>query len=313
MSKAISLKEAFEIMKRANKIVITSHIHPDGDSIGSSLTMYHVLHNLNKEVKIFINDKIPAWCEILEDNEKISRIPDKNYSADLIILPDASISRVGNICSMINAPVLNIDHHVSNDNSADYLYLDSEASSTCEILFRFMQENELEIDEKIANCLYAGLATDTGFFKFDNTSESALKIAAELVKCGAKPSLIADSVATKTLRELELMSKAMQTLKLFKDNKVIGLILADEKFAELELTDDLIDMIRFTKDIDVAFLIRYERANVYRLRMRSRVTNLSKLLEPIGGGGHIHAAGATLKGEKAIDDFIKFLEESELQ
>ena len=311
MSKNISLIESFNLMKNAENIAITSHIHPDGDAVGSSLTLFQILQNLNKNVKIFINDKIPDWCSILPDCNAIERFPDKNYSADLILLLDARVGRDGEVCEKINAPILNIDHHITNEQKADYIFLNENASSTCEILFKFMQQNNLKIDEKIAMNLYAGIATDTGFFRFDNTSAEILEIAADLIRKGAKPSLIADSVATKTFHEIELMSKAMQTIKLFKDGKIIGIFL-DENFSDLELTDGLIDMIRFTKDVDIAFLIKYDRKNVYRLRMRSRRTDISSLLKKIGGGGHIHAAGATLKGENVVEKFISFLETSDI-
>ena len=170
-----------------------------------------------------------------------------------------------------------------------------------------MQENDIEITEDIAMCLYTGISTDTGFFRFDNTTASVLEIAAQLVRKGAKPNIIADSIATKTFLELQLIAKAMQTIKLFKDGKVIGIFL-DESFSNLELTDELIDMIRFTKGADIAFLIKYDSENVYRLRMRSRQTDISKLLKVFGGGGHLHAAGATLKGENVIENFISFIE-----
>ena len=307
MSKLISFFEAFDLMKQAKNISITSHIHPDGDAVGSSLAIYYILAKMGKEVSIYINDHVPDCFSILPNYNVIQRFPNKSDKTDLIILLDARINRVGGICEKLEAPILNIDHHVSNDQKSDYLILNENASSTCEILFNFMQENDIEITEDIAMCLYTGISTDTGFFRFDNTTASVLEIAAQLVRKGAKPNIIADSIATKTFLELQLIAKAMQTIKLFKNGKVIGIFL-DESFSNLELTDELIDMIRFTKGADIAFLIKYDSENVYRLRMRSRQTDISKLLKVFGGGGHLHAAGATLKGENVIENFISFIE-----
>ena len=208
---------------------------------------------------------------------------------------DARINRSGGVCEKISAPILNIDHHVSNDGKADWLLLEPDASSTCEIIYKLLVDGGIDIDERIAMCLYAGIATDTGFFRFDNTSHDAMLIGAELIRLGAKPSLIADSIATKSFRELQLMSAAMQTIELFDDGKVIGIFL-DENLSELVLTDELIDLIRFAEGVDIAFLLRYESKGRYRLRMRSRRRELTDITEALGGGGHKHAAGATIKG-----------------
>ena len=293
MSELISFQAALDRIKNAESIAITSHIHPDGDAIGSSLAMYHALRSIDKSARIIINDDVPDCFSILHGVETIARKLDRAF--DLILLLDTRINRTGGVCDRINAPILNIDHHVSNDRKANWLILDPDASSTCEIVFRFLMDRGIPIDEAIAMCLYTGISTDTGFFRFDNTTQSAMSIAAQLIGLGAKPALIADSIATKTFRELQLITGALQTIEMFNDGKVIGVFL-DQPLSELVLTDEVIDLIRFTAGVDIAFLLRYERQDVYRLRMRSRQTDLTKITEKLGGGGHKHAAGATLHG-----------------
>ena len=294
MSEIIYFEKAFELIKGAQNIAITSHIHPDGDAIGSSLAMYHLLSELGKSAAIYINDHIPDCYSILPEVNVIQKTPNEK-SVDLLLLLDARINRVGGVCEKFNAPVLNIDHHVSNDKKADFLILNADSSSTCEIIFNFMKCNKIPVTEAISMCLYTGIASDTGFFKFDNATASAMEAAAQLVRYGAKPSLIADAIETKTFADLTLIAKALQTIQLFNDGKIIGVFL-DKNLADLELTDALIDMIRFTAGVDVAFLVKYERPNTYRLRMRSRYTDVSKVVNRLGGGGHVHAAGATLHG-----------------
>ena len=293
MSERVSIKKALDILKGVNSIVITSHIHPDGDAIGASLAMYHALRSLGKSARIVINDNVPKCFAILDGYDSIVRSTDDK--ADLILLLDTRLNRSGGVCEKGGASILNIDHHVSNDGKADWLLLEPDASSTCEIIYKMFVEDGIPIDERIAMCLYAGIATDTGFFRFDNTSHGALSISAELVRLGAKPSLVADSIATKSFRELQLMAAAMQTIELFDDGKVIGIFL-DESLSELELTDELIDLIRFAEGVEIAFLLRYEGRSRYRLRMRSRRIDITKITEALGGGGHKHAAGATIKG-----------------
>ena len=293
MSEHVSIKKALEILKGVNSIVITSHIHPDGDAIGSSLAMYHALRSIGKSARIVINDAVPKCFTILDGSDSIVRKVDGN--SDLILLLDTRIERSGGVCNKLNAPILNIDHHVSNDGKADWLLLEPDASSTCEIIYKLLVAAGISINASIAMSLYAGIATDTGFFRFDNTTRDAMSISAELVRLGARPSLIADSVATKSFRELQLMSGAMQTIELFFEGKCIGIFL-DECLSELASTDELIDLIRFTEGVEIAFLLRYERRGSYRLRMRSRQIDITRITEALGGGGHKHAAGATIKG-----------------
>ena len=171
----------------------------------------------------------------------------------------------------------------------------------------------IPITKEIAMNLYAGIATDTGFFRFENTTASALEAAGALVRLGAEPNLIADAMETKLFRDVQLMARALQTVEMFHEGKVVGVFL-DKNLKDLELTDDLIDMIRFTKGVDIAFLLKYEAENVYRVRMRSRFSDVSKIMKSFGGGGHIHAAGCTLRMalEEAKRTVIESLEGNNL-
>ena len=293
MSELISFQAALDRIKKAESIAITSHIHPDGDAIGSALAMYHALRSIGKSARIIISDDVPDCFSILDGVDSIVRKVDREF--DLVLLLDTRINRTGGVCERINAPILNIDHHVSNDRKADWLILEPDASSTCEIVFRLLIECGIPIDKNIAMCLYTGISTDTGFFRFANTTQSAMSIAAELIGFGAQPALIADSISTKTFRELQFITEALRTAELFFDGRVIGVFL-DQSLSEPVLTDEVIDLIRFTAGVDIAFLLCYERRDVYRLRMRSRYTDITTITSTLGGGGHKHAAGATLHG-----------------
>ena len=286
-------RDIWELFQRSQRIDITSHIHPDGDAVGSSLAMYHWLRSLGKDVRIVIDDHVPECFSVLPGMEVIQSSVEEG-EADMLLLLDARMGRAGRVTDSVGAPVLNIDHHASNDGSADYLFLDAESSSTCEILFRMFLEWKVPVTKEIAMCLYAGVTTDTGFFRFGNTTASALETAAELVRLGADPGLIADAVATKEFEDVRRMAEALQTVELFHGGSVVGIFL-DRELKDLEMTDDLIDMIRFIKGVDVAFLLKYEAENVYRVRMRSRFADVSEILKPFGGGGHSHAAGCTLR------------------
>ena len=289
----VAAQEIWELLQRSNDIIITSHVHPDGDAIGSSLAMYHVLRSLGKKATVLIDDHVPECYSVLPGIQAIRRPGGEGETPDLLLLLDARMGRSGRVMEHIQAPVLNIDHHASNDGTADYVFLDADSSSTCEILYRMFKEWGIPFTKEIAMNLYVGIATDTGFFRFENTTASSLEAAAELVRLGAEPNLLADALATKNFRDIRRMAKALQTAELFHDGQAVGVFL-DRSLKDLELTDELIDMIRFTEGVDIAFLLKYEAENIYRVRMRSRFSDVSKLMKPFGGGGHAHAAGCTL-------------------
>ncbi|MBQ7496674.1 MAG: DHH family phosphoesterase, partial [Selenomonas sp.] len=123
-----------QYIDETSSILITSHIHPDGDAIGSCLAMYHVLKGMGKEVQVVIDDHVPDIYDILPGFGEIQKYAGQPLAADLVVLLDARPGREGRVCSAVSAPVLNIDHHVSNDGSADYTYVEPEASATAEVL-----------------------------------------------------------------------------------------------------------------------------------------------------------------------------------
>ena len=308
----IDLKDIQAQLEKADKIIITSHIHPDGDAIGSCLAFYHVLKSMGKEVQVMIDDHVPDIYDILPGFGKIQRYDGKALEADLVVLLDARSGREGRVCSAVSAPVLNIDHHASNDMSADYAYVEPEASATAEMLYNIFREWGVALTEEIASCLYLGIATDTGFFSFPNTRPETLEICANLMRGEAKPAALAAAVSRKTFHEVEELARGLGTMELFAGGKVVGIFL-DESFRDLELTDALIDMVRFIDGIDLAVLLKAEDDKSCRVRMRSEVLDVSLLAQRLGGGGHREAAGATIMAgfDEARhilkDEIIKFL------
>ena len=131
----IDFKEIRQYVEQADRLLLTAHIHPDGDAIGSCLAMYHVLKSMGKEVQVVIDDHVPEIYDILPGFGEIQRYAGQPLEAELVVLLDARPGREGRVCSAVSAPVLNIDHHVSNDGSAGYTYVEPEASATAEVLY----------------------------------------------------------------------------------------------------------------------------------------------------------------------------------
>lgn len=297
-------------MEEADRILITSHVHPDGDAIGSCLALYHVLKAIGKQVQIVIDDHVPEIYDVLPSFREIERYCGQRLEADLVVLLDARPGREGNVCNHVTAPMLNIDHHASNDGSADFAYVDGEASAAAEILYHMFHAWKVDITAEIASCLYMGIATDTSFFAFPNTRPETFAICAELLRAGAESAKIALAVARKSFHEVKELARGLQTLELFATDRVAGVFL-DESFKGLELTDGLIDMMRFIDGIDVAVLLKAEDASSCRVRMRSERLDVSKLAAKLGGGGHKDAAGATIRAgfDKAKEILRKELTE----
>ena len=305
----ITLKQAAQKLKAANKILITSHVQPDGDAIGSSLATMQMLRAIGKSAQIFIDDDVRKNLHVLPHFEEIRRpAADEKFDADLLLILDTSPERIGNVAKMTDAPVLNIDHHVTNKNDAGDLYVEPEAAATCEIIFKLAAELGATITPEIATCLYTGLATDTGFFQFSNTRAQTLHTAAELVACGVKPNLISEQMERRTAEEVLNMRTALNSLKFFYGGKVAGMFLDLATMKNCDSTEGFIDLIRVIDGVDVAFLISEREEKVCRVSMRSKGVDVSKVAKDLGGGGHIRAAGCTLY--TTLDNAEKILVES---
>ncbi|MBR1397426.1 MAG: bifunctional oligoribonuclease/PAP phosphatase NrnA [Selenomonadaceae bacterium] len=293
----IELREAAAKLKSAQKIIVTAHINPDGDAIGSSLALVQILKLMHKDVRIFIDDVLPPNFMILPFVDNIERPNDNDrLTADLLIILDTQTDRIGRVFNMVEAPILNIDHHVTNTGAnVDYLYLDPNAAATCEIIFNISKYLDVELTMNIARCLYTGLATDTGFFNYANTKSSTMRAAAALIDAGVKPNEIAEQMERKSLADFKGLVETLKTMQLFYDGKVVGIFVNEEIAKSVDSTEGFIDLIRVIDGVDVAFLLTCKSENLCRVSMRSKTVDVSKIARSLGGGGHIRAAGCSIK------------------
>ncbi len=291
----ITLQLAVARLRAADNILVTAHVNPDGDAIGSTLAMLQILRAMGKNVAAYIDDKIPKNFTVMPFAEEI-RQPreDEKFSADLILILDTSPDRIGKVKNLTDAPILNIDHHITNSGDEGDLYVDANAAATCEIIFQLCKELDAEISKNVAVCLYTGLATDTGFFNYSNTRPSTLRTAADLVEAGVEPNLISEQVEIRSFRDIQIMSAALQTTKLFYGGKVAGMFIDRELYKQVETTEGLIDLIRVIDGVEVAFLLTEKERDVCRVSMRSKGVEVSSIAKRLGGGGHVRAAGCTI-------------------
>ena len=292
----ITLKEAANRIKAADRILVTAHVQPDGDAIGSTLATVQILRSIVKTAQVYIDDTVRKNLHALPHFEEIRRpVEGERFDADLLLILDTSPDRIGNVRKLTDAPILNIDHHITNSGDDVELYREHEAAATCEIIFKLARELNAQITPDIATCLYTGLATDTGFFQFSNTRAETLASASELIKCGVSPNFISEQLERKSLAEVMGLRVALGSLKMFYDNKVAGMFLDYATAQTFDSTEGFIDEIRVIDTVDVAFLITEKAPNFCRVSMRSKSVDVSKVAAKLGGGGHIRAAGCTLK------------------
>lgn len=297
----------------AKKVAIAGHIRPDGDCIGSCTALYLYLSQNMAKLGL---EKVDVYLEpfgnefhILTGVDEIRHTYDTEETYDTFISLDCgSLDRLGNALRFYNTAkkTINIDHHISNQAFAMVNHVVADASSTCEVLFTLMEEEELTKD--IAAALYVGIIHDTGVFKHSNTSEKTMNIAGKLINQGIDFStLIDESFYAKTYMQNQILGRCLMESMLVLDGKVVFAALNRRMLDFYEATtadlDGIIDQLRVTKGTEVAIFIYETDSHEYKVSMRSNGdVNVSKIAVYFGGGGHIKAAGCSMHG--SVHDVI---------
>ena len=291
----------------AKKVAIAGHIRPDGDCIGSCTALYLYLEQNKKDLGL---DKVDVYLEpfgnefrILTGVENIKHNYETEESYDVFISLDCgSLDRLGNALKFYNTAkkTINIDHHISNRKFAGVNHVVDDASSTCEVLFTLMEEDF--ITKEIAEALFVGIIHDTGVFKHSNTKEKTMNVAGKLISKGINSSaLIDESFYSKTYLQNQVLGRClMESIMILEDKVVFASIdrrMMDFYGASTSDLDGIIDQLRVTKGTEVAIFIYETDFHEFKVSMRSNgEVNVSKIAIYFGGGGHIKAAGCTMKG-----------------
>ena len=292
----ITMDDAVQMLRDAQTVVLTSHIRPDGDAIGSTLGLMHVLRAQGKEVRILIDDEIPRIFSILPGVDQIERpIESQRYTADLLVVCDVELGRTGASVSAVDAVhLLNIDHHVTNDEKAEHLCLNPKAAATCEIVYDLVRILGVMPMLDAAVCLYTGMATDTGFFRFSNTTPHTMRAAADLLEIGVKPNIVSTAMEMKSYDEVMAQVRAIRNLEMFFDGRVAAVFIDEERARGVTTTEGLLDELRVIEGTQIVFFMKWLEKDTYRISMRSKGTNVSRIAQKFDGGGHIRAAGCTI-------------------
>lgn len=315
MSKLCSLAQTAAILEAANKIVLCSHVSPDGDTLGSTLGLMHALVKMGKEVQVVVDDDISKAYNFLPGIENFRRPQnEESIIADLLVVIDASsLDRAGNVVNCVKFnKMLNIDHHISNTEYADYLLLDTSAAATGEIIYELFSELKVQLDMNMAINTYTAIYTDCGSFKYSNTTPKTMETAAKLLAFGVKPNEISDHLEMKPRATIEMLSKVLKTLTFTANGKIAYVEIANELYDKTVDTDTFISYPRYIEGVEVAIMFKTVQKNVTRISMRSCNLDVAKVALLFGGGGHLRAAGCTIEGtlEEAKKRLLSALEEN---
>lgn len=288
------------------RFLVATHIRPDGDAIGSLLGLTAMLRRLGKEATPFSQDPVPSTYTFLAGSEKIRLDAPLPSDYDAAILVDCGdFPRIG---PTMEAPVaripflINIDHHVSKAPFGDICWVEESASSTCEMLFDLGQALPLTIDSEIATNLYTGLLTDTGSFRFSNTSLKVLETAARLVAAGANPSRIAQMVFDSSSSQgLRLLGRVLSTVSFHAGERLaaaeLTMRMLEETGSSHSDSESFINHLRSVKPVEVAMMFREGDDGLVHVSMRSKgKIDVAGFARRYGGGGHRQAAACRLPG-----------------
>ncbi|EFI42274.1 MULTISPECIES: bifunctional oligoribonuclease/PAP phosphatase NrnA [Peptoniphilus] len=293
-----------ELINSSSKIYLASHINPDGDNIGSILGMYGILKKLGKEVYLIEDDIVPDTFKFLPFLSEIVRSDTLKNDADLFItLDSADVDRIGANAKVLfygSKNTVNIDHHSTNTMYADVNIVDALAPATGEILFELAKNLNVKIDKNIALCIYTAISSDTGSFKYDNVRPSTFKIASELIKIGIDINKVAVNLyQNRSIEKTRLLISAMNNLELYSNGK-IGIVYVDDIMikncnAQSSDTEGIVEFIRDISGVEIAILFKIKKDSI-RISIRTKsYVDATKIVRSFDGGGHIRAAGATLK------------------
>lgn len=311
MSKNVDYQETWNLIMTASRIAIVSHIGPDGDTTGSGLALAEALRQKGKTVHLLVDDVIPPTYRFMPGADGYHQVAEgETIPTDLTVVVDASSKdRMGANEAALSSPILNIDHHISNTHYADYLLLDPKAAATGEIIYRLFKENHVPINKNMAICLYTAIVTDCGFFKYGNTTPACMMAAAELLPYGVHPDEISDILEMKSRETIELLAKVLPTLTFYEGGKISTLEIHHGLYRKEISTDSFIYYPRYIEGVEVAVVFKAVEEDETRVSMRSRSVDVSQIALSFGGGGHVKAAGCTIKAPlpEAKESLIKAL------
>jgi len=314
----MGLNEVCAAIKKYNDFLITVHTSPEGDALVAEISFYNLIRKLGKNAVIINNDKVPYGYGFLPGVKLIHLLNKRleNVKFDCFVVLDcADLKRTGEVYKLnkYNKPVLNIDHHISNQVFGDINWVDPSSSSCSEMIFKLYKKLRQRINKETALALYTGIMTDTGSFHYSNTSSFTFEAASELLKYGINVSWVYRNIYENIpLGEVKLLIRLLERIKFYCRGKIVEFRIDQRSFrarkVSIDLADQLLNFGRTIKGVQVVVLFKENLGGKNRLGVNLRSqgkVDVNKIASFFGGGGHKSASGCTLVGDiKKIEKSI---------
>lgn len=312
-----------DIIKSSKNILLVSHINPDGDTLGSMCGMSLLIKdNYKKKCEMVLVSQLPSVYQFLPEISKAKNISEIDLSReyDLVINIDVATSQRAADAEILFKKAkntVNIDHHETNTNYATINIVNPEAAATAEVIFEIAKSLGWKISNECAQCLYTALVTDTGGFRFSNTTAKTFECASQLLTYGVEPADIYQKCYESNSKNMVLFqSYCVSKANFDYDDKVAYTIVYKkdlEKFNSNgdDFTDGLTEKLRAIKTTEVAFVVKELNSSTSKVSMRSKTVDVAKICSHFGGGGHKLAAGAVIKAS-AKQAVLQILEQISL-
>lgn len=312
------LQEIADIFRSSDRFLVVTHVNPDGDAIGSLLGLCQALREMGKQAWALSADKIPdtydflaGRSEVITDPATLSKAPSWIVSVDV-----ASQDRIsGDIASFAgSARLINIDHHPTNPGFGDINLVLPAVTSTAEVIFTVLKVAEYQLSLDVAKCLYTGLITDTGGFRFAGVRADTLMAGAEMLAAGLDSYEVTRYLYEEfPLSRLQLEKLVLDRLEILLGGKLLVSTLLSEDFrrlgADFSEGENLVNLLRQCKGVEVGILLTEMSSSLVRVSLRSKGrVDVSRVAASMGGGGHRHAAG--LKSSLPVDEIKQRLVEA---
>ncbi len=305
----MSLKKVVASIKNNKNFLITSHTNLEGDALGSELAFYNLLKKLGKNATVINEDSLPYGYDFLPYKNKLIKFKGnlKNIEFDCFVVLDCSdLSRTGEVYRLNSGqkPILNIDHHISNQKFGNINWVESHASSCSEMIYKLYKALRLALDRDTAILLYTGMLTDTGSFRYSNATSFTHKAISELLKFNLDiPQIYKSIYENIPFPDMKLLTRILPDIRREAKGRVIWFQIKQNMLRNKKLSFDLSEHIlsfgRAIKDVEVAVLFKENLGveNEIRVNFRSQgKVDVNKIASFFGGGGHKTASGATVKG-----------------
>ncbi len=295
-----SPKEVAGLLKEQDNILILVHAHPDGDTLGCGYSLCRSLLSLGKNARVSCSDDIPAKYGYM-----FSDVENKAFEPDFIVAVDVADTKLlGSANEELYKDKIDlcIDHHGSNRLYAKQTYLDASAAAACEIILQVIRELGVEITKETADCIYTGLSTDTGCFRYSNVTPRTMMMGAEMIECGASHANINTIMFdTKTKSYLKLQQLCLEGLEMHFDDKCSLITVTQEMFrksgSDESECDAIASLSRQVEGVVIGATLRERPDGSFKVSLRTHEpVDASAICAEMNGGGHPRAAGCQLDG-----------------